>query len=174
MCQQIFQPENSNANRLNILVHFATTMISQRLSLQSVAPSVTVSQQFKWGVLSSPILGVRIVSGLQFPRIERTPTTSQYFSISIQSFTLSSAIWPQFQCQILTPYLGSQGGPRGSKMVPIAISYPHFYSTSIHTIGLSCTVQPEYTTRQTTDRQSDRKGPMNKMNSSSNNNNSIR
>ena len=36
-------------------------------------------------------------------------------------------------------------------MVPIEISSPHSYSTSIHTIGLSCTVWLQYTTRQTTD-----------------------
>ena len=40
-------------------------------------------------------------------------------------------------------------------MVPIEMSAPHSYSTSIHTIGLACTVWPQYTTRQT-DRQTDR------------------
>ena len=41
---------------------------------------------------------------------------------------------------------------RGSKIVQIEISSPHFYLTSIHTKGLSCTIWPQYTTRQT-DRQ---------------------
>ena len=36
-------------------------------------------------------------------------------------------------------------------MVPIEISSQHSYSTSIHTIDLSCTVWPQYATRQTTD-----------------------
>ena len=44
-------------------------------------------------------------------------------------------------------------------MVPIEMSTPHSYSTSIHTIGLSCIVWPQYTTQQTTDRQSDRNRP---------------
>ena len=43
-------------------------------------------------------------------------------------------------------------------MVPIEISSPHSYSTSIHTFGLSCTVWPQYTTRQT-ERESDGKEP---------------
>ena len=42
-------------------------------------------------------------------------------------------------------------------MVPIEISSPRSYSTSIHAIGLSCAVWPQYTTRQTDDRrQTDR------------------
>ena len=34
-----------------------------------------------------------------------------------------------------------------------ADKWAHSYSTSTHTIGLSCTVFPQYTTRKTTDRQ---------------------
>ena len=42
-------------------------------------------------------------------------------------------------------------------MVQIEISSPHSYSTSVHTLCLSCTVWPQYTTRQTDDRwQTDR------------------
>ena len=37
----------------------------------------------------------------------------------------------------------------GSKTVPIEISSPHSYSTSIHTAGLCCTVWPQYTMWQT-------------------------
>ena len=33
-------------------------------------------------------------------------------------------------------------------MVPIEMSSPHSYLTSVHTIGLSCTVWPQYKTRQ--------------------------
>ena len=45
-------------------------------------------------------------------------------------------------------------------MVPIEISSsPHSYLTSIRTIGLSCTVWPQYTMQQTDDRQSDRNRP---------------
>ena len=36
-----------------------------------------------------------------FAPIESPPTTSKY--LSIQSFVLSTAGWPQFQCQVLTP-----------------------------------------------------------------------
>ena len=41
-------------------------------------------------------------------------------------------------------------------MVPIEMSTSHFYSTSMHTIGLSCIVWAQHTTRQTDDRQCDR------------------
>ena len=41
-------------------------------------------------------------------------------------------------------------------MVAIEISSSHSYSTSIHTIGLSCTVWPQYATRKTDDRMTDR------------------
>ena len=46
-------------------------------------------------------------------------------------------VWQQFQCEITTspfdPLIGGQGGPIGSKIVPIEISSPHSYSTSMHT-----------------------------------------
>ena len=32
----------------------------------------------------------------------------------------------------------------GSKMIPIEISSPHYYSTSIHTIGISATIWPYF------------------------------
>ena len=43
---------------------------------------------------------------------------------------------------------GGYGGSMGSKMAPIEMSSPYSYSTSIHTIGLSCTIWPQCTTRQ--------------------------
>ena len=98
------------------------------------------------------------VNVLGFAPIESPPTTSQY--LLMQSFALSAAVWPQFQCQVITPNstprLGGCGGPRGSKFVPIGISSPHSYSTSLHTIGLSCIVWPQRTTRQTDRQMTDR------------------
>ena len=83
---------------------FATTMTSQRLSVQSVALSAIVWPKFKGGVLRSQILGVRrcvSASGLRFAPIKSLPTTSQY--LLIQSFALSAAVWPEFQCQVMPP-----------------------------------------------------------------------
>ena len=98
--------------------------------------------------------GQKSVSGLRFAPIISPPTPSQY--LGIQSFALSAVIWPQFQCKGLNPKFNPPFGrvrvDLASKMVPIEISSPHSYSTSIHTIGLSCTVWPQYTTWQTTDR----------------------
>ena len=65
-------------------------------------------------------------------------TTMILQRLSIQSFALYAAVWPQFQCQVLTakfdPYLVGYGGPMGSKMVAIEMLSPHSYSTSVHTI----------------------------------------
>ena len=77
----------------------------------------------------------RSVRGLGFVPIESPPTTSQY--LSIQSFTLSATVCPEFQCQIIVPQFeppiqgggGSYGGPRWSKMISIEMSYPHSYLT---------------------------------------------
>ena len=44
----------------------------------------------------------------------------------------------------------------GPKMLPIEMSSPHSYSTIIHTICLSCTAWPQYTTRQIYRRQTER------------------
>ena len=44
---------------------------------------------------------------------------------------------------------GGWGGPRELKMLPIEMPRPHSYSTSIDTIGLSCTIWPQYATWQT-------------------------
>ena len=55
---------------------------------------------------------------------------------------------------------GCYGWPIGSKIVPIEMSSPHSYSTSIHTTGLPCTVWSQYTTWQTDDRQSNRNRPV--------------
>ena len=41
-------------------------------------------------------------------------------------------------------------------MAPIVISSPYSYSTSSHNIGLSCTIWPQYTTRQTDRRKTER------------------
>ena len=51
-------------------------------------------------------------------------------------------VWPPFWGEVMM-------NPRESKMILIEMSTPHSYATSIHNIGLSCTVWPWYTTRQT-------------------------
>ena len=94
--------------------------------------------------------GLGNISGLRFGPIESPPTTSQYLSIGLQSFALSATAaipMSSFEPPNSTP-----------KMVPIEISSPHSYSTSIHTIGLYSTVWPQYTTRQTDDSQAIGKG----------------
>ena len=64
MCLQIFLAGKLYCESTEYFDAFATTMISERLSLQGVAPSATVWQQFKGGVLRSPILGVkRVLAG---------------------------------------------------------------------------------------------------------------
>ena len=76
------------------------------------------------------------------------------------------ALWSHSNCKCLIPMStydplnrppvgGIKVGLGGSKMIPIKISSLHSYSSSIHihTIGLSCTVWPQYTTRQTDRRQ---------------------
>ena len=72
-----------------------------------------------------------------------SPPTSQY--LSIQIFAPSAAIWLEFQCQIMTPTIWPP-------QILDPWSNTHSYSTSIHTIGKSCTVWPQYMTRQATDR----------------------
>ena len=120
-------------------------------SIQSVARSATVWLcVLKRDFLRSLILGS--VSRLGITPIESPPTTSQY--LSIQSFALSAAVWPQFHCQVMAPqfdphFWGMFGWTYWSKIVPIKISSKHSCSTSVHAIGLSCTVWPQYTMRQT-------------------------
>ena len=91
-------------------------------------------------------------AGSGFAPIKSPPTTSQY--LSIQSLALPATIWPEFQCQIMprpqfVPPFWGYSGPRWLMMAPIEMSSPYSYATSIHTIRLSCTVWPQYTTRQT-------------------------
>ena len=92
-----------NANPLNTYFGaFATTMTSQRLSFQSLAPSATGWPSFEGGVvLRIPNLGMRRrVVGSWVAPIESPPTTSQY--LSIQSCALSATVWSEFfQCQII-------------------------------------------------------------------------
>ena len=99
--------------------------------------------------------GLWSVRGSGFEPIESQPTTSQY--ISIQRFALCRRL-AGISMSNTPPLLQFDpvwGGLRASKMVPIKMSAPHSNSTSLHTIGLSCTVSPQYTTWQAT-RQSNR------------------
>ena len=81
-----------------------------------------------------------------FREVESPPTASQY--ISLQSFALSAAVLARIPISNNGPQIWA-GGSKGSKMVPIEMSSPHAYSTSMHTLGLFWTVWPQYITRQT-------------------------
>ena len=66
--------------------------------------------------------------------------TSQYkVSLYLPPFGRKSSV--KLWHPIRAIRLGSQGGPRESKMVPIKIPTPHSYSTSFRTISLSGTIQ---------------------------------
>ena len=58
MCWTNFISRKHVANPLNILVHLRLLFTSQRLSVQSVAPSATVLMCFEAEFLGSPILGI--------------------------------------------------------------------------------------------------------------------
>ena len=74
---------------------FATTMTSQRISIQSAAPSTAVWRNLKGKFLRSPILGVRgVLEGLEFLQIESPPTTFKY--IPMETLVLSAAVWPDY------------------------------------------------------------------------------
>ena len=53
----------------------------------------------------------------------------------MQSFVISATVWPQYQCQVMTPppqldpHLGGEGGPRGGK------SYQSKSHTQSYSIG---------------------------------------
>ena len=71
----------------------------------------------------------------------RIPLNTKFFSICRRLTAIPiSSFDPAGTDPPILPHLGGQGGPRGSKMSPIDIPSQHSYSTSIHTIGLSCTV----------------------------------
>ena len=54
---------------------------------------------------------------------------------------LAVNVLSKYNSQFDTPYfVGGWVRPRASIMVPIEMSTPHSYSTSLHTIGLCCTV----------------------------------
>ena len=80
-----------------------------------------------------------------------TPLNSKYCSICYRLAAIPMSGYDPISTP--HPFEGSGWTYRGSKMVPIKMSSPHSYSTSIYT-GLSCTVWPQYT-RQT-DRQAGR------------------
>ena len=78
----------------------------------------------------------------------------------MQSFVLSAAVWPQFQCQVITCHPNSTpfGGVRvdtgidnGTNRNVVLTVLFNFYTH----IGLSSTVWPQYKTRQTDRRQTD-------------------
>ena len=106
------------------------------------------------GVLRSPILGFRgVLAGWdshQSKAHPRLPNTCQH-----KVLLYLPPIGRNSNLANSSP-IGGLGGPWGSTTVPIQISSPHSHSTYIHTICLSCTVWPQYTTRRT-DRQRDRR-----------------
>ena len=108
----------------------------------NVTPSATVWLKFKGVILRSPILGGCAVLGrsdlCQSKAHPRPHNTFQhkvllYVTPSGQNFNVK--LYP---CNSASQFSGRVD--LGSKTVPIELSSPHSHSTSIHTIGLSCTV----------------------------------
>ena len=88
-----------------------------------------------------------------FVTIESPPTTSQFIPLNTKFCSIPPLFWPQFQCQVMTPpirppILGIRVD-LGDRTWHQSKYRPRSYSTSVHSIGLSCTVWPQYTTRQT-------------------------
>ena len=132
------------ANPLDILVHLQLLwMTSQRLSIQSVAPSATVWPEYKGGVLGIPIVGVWGVRGRELHQskaLSRLPHNTKFCSIC--------GVWPEFQCKIMPlqfdPSLGVRvdlGGRNGTNRNIDPIFLFDFYT---HTSGISCIVWPQY------------------------------
>ena len=137
-------------------------MTSQRLPIQRYAPSATAGCKLK-GDLRFPDPQFLGLGQCQLVGVCTNWKPAHDFPIpSNTKFCSIFTVWPQFQCQVMTPQFdprsgfGGQGGPMRSKMVPVEISSPHSHATSIHTIVLYCTVWPQNTKRQSGRRQTDR------------------
>ena len=81
--------------------------------------------------------------------IESSPMASQYLPILSFAFSAITEM-PNYAPELdLPPNEGVRVDDVVSKVVPIEISTLHFYSTSVHTISISCIVWLQYTARQT-------------------------
>ena len=78
-----------------------------------------------------------------------TPINSKCCSIC---HPLAGISMSNYGLPIRPPVWGVRLDLMGRKLYQSKWSYPHSYLTSMHSIGLSCTVWPQCTTRQTIDR----------------------
>ena len=119
MCSQSFQQANFNANPLNILVHLL-------LRLHNVYQSKVLLHMLPFG---HNLKGSFKMS--QSKAHPRLPTTYQY---TVLLYLRPLGLRPPPPKQD-TP-LGGSGWTQGVEMVPIGMSSPHSYSTSIHTLPI--------------------------------------
>ena len=110
-------------------------MTSQYKVLLPLPPfCIKIEREF-WG---SPIFGFGGVMMEGVAPVESPPSICQY--LSIQSFALSVADWSELKCQITASQFDPMFGGFG---------------WTIHTIGPSCTVWPQYTMQQIDRRQTE-------------------
>ena len=120
---------------------------SYSTSIHTIGLSATVWPQFEGRVLGDPpIWGVWGVRGELGGRELHQSIATHVFPIPLNpefcSISRRFAAIPMssFDPPIRPPIWGVRVDLGGRKVVPIEISSPHSYSTSIHTIGLYCTV----------------------------------
>ena len=128
---KFFSGQTLMANPLNSFGAFVTTMTLQRLSIQSVTPYATI---------------VPFDHNLN----------GEFWDLHQSKAHPRLLYLPPFGCNSIVKL--RLPNSTGSKMVPIETSSQHSYSTHTHIIGISCTVWPQYTTRQI-HRQTDRNRP---------------
>ena len=139
-----------------MLATFFSRQTLMRIQLKVLLHLLPFCCNLNGWVLRSTILGAR---ALGFVTIKSPPTTSQYKMLLYLTRLGWNSNVKLSPFQFDSPFWGL-GWTYGSKMLPIEMSSPHSYSTSIHTIGPSCTIWLQYTTWET-DRpsQSDRNRP---------------
>ena len=134
---------------MNILVHLQLLRLHNAYQFKVLLHLLPFGSNLKGGVLRFPILVAMLAVGIctnrktthDFPM----PLNIKFCSIRRRLAEIPMSNYaPHFD-----PRLGGQGGPMGSKMLPIEMSSSHCHATYIYTIGLACTVWPQYTTRQT-------------------------
>ena len=150
MCR-IFLPGKLNANPLNILVHLQRLCAQRGKELEfcwQVESSSKQSKAHSW-----------VYNTYQFKVLLHRPLLGRYFSekfvhhvVRRKAQVMGSKVEPIESPNSSPRPFGGHSGPLGVENGSSRNVDPHSYSTSMHTLGLSCTVWSQYTTRQTTDR----------------------
>ena len=109
-------------------------IISQCLTIKNYAVSATPLLQISCKI-NAPKFSLKFGGQIDLRLIKSEPTNFQNLSFNTRVCFIC-------HCLIRIPRLtfASRGGRRGLKMVTIEILTPHYYSTSIHIIDLSCSV----------------------------------